>query len=617
MTAVKLPSLMLPVLNLQKLQRIAIIVAFLAIFTGFQACKQPNPHETTPVSEASQALFSKLAVAANYSTPWLDSVAQKLQEIRPKNAPLVELSTAHRNLGWRYCDLKDFGPAMLQFQRALELAALCNDPLQLTEAYLAIGWVFHRFQSPQNALNYFTKALEASRKTKNDNLTARAYHELSKNRIYAGQYNEAFELAQYGLQLKNITEQCWKVQLQNDIGLTYLRQKQYKEAKIAFTAALELAGDDLYAKGYVYGNIGSMYIAKGDLSKAIGYLQKDRNISMQFADYPSAASANIDLASIMLQLGKLSEAKIYLEQADSLFLLDPEKNFDISNYKIWLELVSKLSSEKDQIHQFKTLTHQLNQVLVNETATNNRQIASITKIIETNNQKKAEELLALKKAKNQAAYLNLILLFLIALMVTSFFLVFRNKMLAQKHRFSNLKLEAQEKELKIIQQQHELQASELKYQQEVAQNQIYQLEQMQRSYTQTQLSKSLAEEVIFHLSDAVQNVLKTERSLDQTTKQKLENSLRVLSQTKESTTEVDLPSYDEQVDFVFKLNQRFPDLSSDEIKLCTYLRMNMSTKEIARIKMITVAGVNKSRNRLRKKFELTPEIDLHKFLLDI
>lgn len=507
MTAVKLPTVVLPVLSFQKLRHIANIVAFLAIFTGFQACEQPNPHETTPVSEASQALFSKLAVAANYSTPWLDSVAQELQEISPKNAPLDELSTAHRDLGWRYCDLKDFGPAMLQFQRALELAALCNDPLQLTEAYLAIGWVFHRFQSPQNALNYFSKALEASRKTKNDNLTARAYHELSKNRIYAGQYNEALELAQYGLQLKNITEQRWKVQLQNDIGLTYLRQKQYKEAKIAFTAALELAGDDLYAKGYVYGNIGSIYMAKGDLSKAIGYLQKDRNISMQFADYPSAASANIDLASVMLQLGKLSKAKIYLEQADSLFLLDPEKNFDISNYKIWLELVSKLSSEKDQIYQLKTLTHQLNQVLVNETATNNRQIASITKIIETNNQKKAEELLALKKAKNQAAYLNLILLFLIALMVTSFFLVFRNKMLAQKHRFSNLKLEAQEKELKIIQQQHELQAAELKYQQEVAQNQIYQLEQMQRSYTQTQLSKSLAEEVIFHLSDAVQNVL--------------------------------------------------------------------------------------------------------------
>lgn len=594
-----------------------LFLPILAAMATFIACSESSSLKNESLTEENKQLFAKLGVAANYSAAWLDSVAVLLQEIAPEQANLAQLSTAYRDLGWRYCDLKDFGPSMLQFQSALAFAELADDPLQITEALLAIGWVFHRFQSPENASSYFTKALEISRKTQNDNFTARAYHELAKNRIYTEQYAEALELAQYGLQLKNITEQNWKVQLQNDIGLTYLRQKQYVKAKIAFTTALEFAKDNLYAKGYVYGNIGSIYKATGQFDKAITYLQKDQSISLQLADFPSAASATLALAEIMLESGQIPQARQYLQQADSLFLLDPEKNFDISHYDSWLTLVNQLTTEKEQIQQLQQLTHHLNKMLVDETVTNNRQITAISKIIEASNQKKAQEVFELKKSKNQAAYLNLILLFLISLLITTFFLVFRNKMLAQKHRFSKLKVDAQEKELKIIQQQHELQAAELRYQQEVAQNQINQIEQIQRSYTQTQLSKNLAEEIIFHLSDAVQNTLKTESKLGQSTRNKLENSLRLLTQTQESQPEIEVPSYDEQIDFVYQLNQRFPDLSSDEIKLCTYLRMNMSTKEIARIKMITIAGVNKSRNRLRKKFSLQPDTDLHKFLLGI
>lgn len=595
----------------------SLFLPILAAIATFTACSESSSVNKESLTAENKVLFAKLGVAANYSGVWLDSVALVLQEIPPEQPHLAELSTAYRDLGWRYCDLKDFGPSMLQFQSALTFAELADDPLQITEALLAIGWVFHRFQSPENASTYFTKALEISRKTQNDNFTARAYHELAKNRIYTEQYAEALELAQYGLQLKNITEQNWKVQLQNDIGLTYLRQKQYVKAKIAFTTALEFAADNLYAKGYVYGNIGSIYKATGQFDKAVTYLQKDQSISLQLADFPSAASATLALAEIMLESGQIPEARQYLQQADSLFLLDPEKNFDISHYDTWLTLVNKLTTEKEQIQQLQQLTTHLNKMLRDETTTNNRQITAISKIIESSNQKKAQEVFELRKSKNQAAYLNLILLFLISLLITTFFLVFRNKMLAQKHRFSILKVDAQEKELKIIQQQHELQAAELRYQQEVAQNQINQIEQIQRSYTQTQLSKNLAEEIIFHLSDAVQNTLKTEAKLDQSTRNKLENSLRLLTQTQESKPEIEVPSYDEQIDFVYQLNQRFPDLSSDEIKLCTYLRMNMSTKEIARIKMITIAGVNKSRNRLRKKFGLQPDTDLHKFLLAI
>ena len=50
-------------------------------------------------------------------------------------------------------------------------------------------------------------------------------------------------------------------------------------------------------------------------------------------------------------------------------------------------------------------------------------------------------------------------------------------------------------------------------------------------------------------------------------------------------------------------------------KLCAYLRMNLSSKEIAQLENISVRGVEISRYRLRKKFKISTETNLFDFLL--
>ncbi len=62
------------------------------------------------------------------------------------------------------------------------------------------------------------------------------------------------------------------------------------------------------------------------------------------------------------------------------------------------------------------------------------------------------------------------------------------------------------------------------------------------------------------------------------------------------------------------LMKQFPDLTPGELKLCALLQLNLTTKEIANINNITIAAVDKSRNRLRKKLGLTPEESLNNFL---
>jgi len=70
-------------------------------------------------------------------------------------------------------------------------------------------------------------------------------------------------------------------------------------------------------------------------------------------------------------------------------------------------------------------------------------------------------------------------------------------------------------------------------------------------------------------------------------------------------------------DFLVALKEHYPQLTANEIKLCAYLRMNLTTKEIAQLMNISVRGVEISRYRLRKKLQLTTDTNLFQFLLNI
>lgn len=67
-------------------------------------------------------------------------------------------------------------------------------------------------------------------------------------------------------------------------------------------------------------------------------------------------------------------------------------------------------------------------------------------------------------------------------------------------------------------------------------------------------------------------------------------------------------------DFIKKLRGRYSDLSNSEVLMCAYLRMHLSTKEIAPLLNISVRGVETMRYRIRKKFGLGRDDSLTDFL---
>ena len=383
---------------------------------------------------------------------------------------------------------------------------------------------------------------------------------------------------------------------------------------MAFIKAIEFAGDDLYAAGYVYGNLAITHMAEGDFNAAAKNLKRDFDISLQLADYPSAASSAIDLADCFTEMGNQKQAMAYLQKADSLFLLDPEKNFNTHNLNSWQKMLGRIKNANKKIEVLNTIIDLQHKRLKAEIDENNKQLTAVLQIIEQDKSLKSAKQTTSKALQLKSGYVYTAAFLLVLLIITYFFFAIRNQMQKQTNRIDQLRLMRKEQALKIASQQKELQEFELKLQKELAENQALRMEQMQRYQTHTQLSKSFIEDMTVQLAEAIKDTLQNETKLYPPIRAKLESSLRMFEQSKQTKTNISIPDEENTNLFIERLKSAYPQLSSDEVKLCTYLWLDMSTKEIASVKMITVAGVNKSRNRIRKKLQLEPSDDLFEFL---
>ncbi len=68
--------------------------------------------------------------------------------------------------------------------------------------------------------------------------------------------------------------------------------------------------------------------------------------------------------------------------------------------------------------------------------------------------------------------------------------------------------------------------------------------------------------------------------------------------------------------FLRRLREAHPELTTGELQLAAYLKMNLTSKEIAPLLHISLRGVENKRYRLRKKLDLEGTDNLNEYLMD-
>lgn len=67
-------------------------------------------------------------------------------------------------------------------------------------------------------------------------------------------------------------------------------------------------------------------------------------------------------------------------------------------------------------------------------------------------------------------------------------------------------------------------------------------------------------------------------------------------------------------EYLNRLGKKYPSLSIGDKKICAYLKMGLSSKDIAPLMNMSVHSVEMARYRLRKKLELDRSVNLSEFL---
>jgi len=133
------------------------------------------------------------------------------------------------------------------------------------------------------------------------------------------------------------------------------------------------------------------------------------------------------------------------------------------------------------------------------------------------------------------------------------------------------------------------------------------------SATMQILSKN---EFINHLKQAINGLVK--KSNNQAVKKDLQKLIKEIERnidSYEDWEQFELHFDKVHGDFTKRIKTAYPDLTPQEMKLVAYLRMNLSTKEIAQLLNISLRGVEIARYRLRKKLQLERSNNLSEFVL--
>lgn len=134
------------------------------------------------------------------------------------------------------------------------------------------------------------------------------------------------------------------------------------------------------------------------------------------------------------------------------------------------------------------------------------------------------------------------------------------------------------------------------------------------SYTYHLVNKN---ELISEIKRAL-NKLEPKFEHDKELKKEYRHILQLIEQNADADADWDnfMQNFDQvHSDFFKRLTQEFHHLSPNDYKMCIYLRMNLTSKEIAALMNISIRSVETNRYRLRKKLGLQPDANLTQFLL--
>lgn len=538
------------------------------------------------------------------------------------------------------------------------------------DVYYAISLSYRNIDIDSS--NYFAiKALTLSSQTDSDYLLEKIYSNLGDIAIARDSMNVAkkyYELALINFENKNNTEGI--ITILTVLGNIAFAQDNLSEALQFYQQGIDLAGDDYKERvNRLYFNIGSILYKSKQYAESQEYFSQALDAFIELKDTSEVARAYINLGSIYLILNDYDTAEEYFQQALEVYQsLDAQ--ISIARTLFSLSLIKRangdfysairLLKESEKLTNENTVEHYegpKNLLLTDIYSELGRNYLRIDKIDSSfyfvskaykfglkNRQleevSRAAELLTeiwIRKGNSDSAlFYNM----QFKSYADTLYEEVNNRKLANQQAQFKYEQEAakqfliQEREdaiqkrntfilfaaivvlvlilalLILLLRLNRIRIKDIELEKQALNSE---LELKNKELTTYLMFQVKSNEFILNISEKLKNLLRTIPS---------ENKAIVNQIIREIETDSSSDNWDEFIvrfhqvhtGFYKNLGKDYPDLTSNELRLCAFLKLNMNTKDIAAITYQSTKSITVARWRLRQKLGLKKEEKLSVFL---
>lgn len=436
-------------------------------------------------------------------------------------------------------------------------------------AYLHLGRYYNFYKRDKKALEYVQKALEIGRKLVEEDKVPKSFL-ASYYYALVSTYRE-LDMPKKG---KIYLDSCYlynneKINGYLEFEKAYILKTEGKTEKALNLMLSTIPWFELHNPGYkalLYTFIGDFFNESNDFETAENYYQEALMFSDKF-------NSHLDFTPIIYQ--HLSD--LYLNKGD---------------YK-----KAAQSLQKEQ---------ELNKLFFDSRSKNNSALLEIKDDYQTEkNKQRLDRLEHQKRVK---------VLQTILLIVTIIFIVFAGliyvKSVRNKHKVEK-ELMRKKQELEIEQQELEIQRSkellELKIQQS---KEVLELKNKELAASSLKLIEK--DEILATLKKRLSEGKGDLKAAE------LKKIVRTISiSNAQNWEEFETRFISVNHDFISNLNKRYPKLTQGDIKLCSLIKLNLSSKEMAKLLGISVQSIHTNRYRLRKKLGLEKDVSLTEFIASV
>ena len=511
------------------------------------------------------------------------------------------------SLQLRYQDIEK---SISYAQEALQVATEINEMPSIINSNLLLSDLFWTKTDYKQAMNFANEAEELSEKNDDQKSLARVY--IMMGVIYARitNYNKASEYFFKSLKIfQEINERKYEGVALNNIGGVFLKQKKYDKATEYLSKALEIAVelDDLDSRRNNLTNLATVLSGMGKYEQARKLMEKAFRLQKDVEISTWNGINSLNLAIVNRKLENYDTALVLFRKALHIFVYLEDENYMASIYNSLAEYYYETGDYEESIsfatqamevgrkygfqrivmdaaenlhknyikldkaeeaYEYAVLQYQLRDSIYLEedfTKLSNLELQFEFEKIQQENRLKQER-------KDLIVIIVIISLVLVIIIVISIF---------SRHRIKskNTLLAKQKLEIELDSKNKEFTTNVLYL--------------MKKNEFLSEISENLIEIENEAVKDETKYAI-----------QKIANKLQK-SKDKDVWTEFELRFNQVHNNYYEKLKNNFPELTPNDLRLCAFLKLNMSTKEIAEITGQQTGTIEMTRTRIRKKLGIT------------